>query len=55
MRELKRQGVAVIYISHHLEEIFQVCDRISVLRDADANVVPSPMWPATAISTAWWK
>jgi ribose transport system ATP-binding protein len=33
MRELKRQGVAVIFISHHLEEIFQVCDRISVLRD----------------------
>ncbi|WP_155718070.1 ATP-binding cassette domain-containing protein, partial [Pseudomonas fluorescens] len=32
MRELKRQGVAVIFISHHLEEIFQVCDRISVLR-----------------------
>ena len=33
MRELKNQGVAVIFISHHLEEIFQVCDRISVLRD----------------------
>jgi ribose transport system ATP-binding protein len=33
MRELKSQGVAVIFISHHLEEIFQVCDRISVLRD----------------------
>lgn len=37
MRELKRQGVALIFISHHLEEIFQVCDRISVLRDG-ANV-----------------
>lgn len=33
MRELKRQGVAMIFISHHLEEIFEVCDRISVLRD----------------------
>ncbi|MFF7710867.1 ATP-binding cassette domain-containing protein [Pseudomonas sp. NPDC007930] len=33
MRELKRQGVAMIFISHHLEEIFDVCDRISVLRD----------------------
>jgi ribose transport system ATP-binding protein len=37
MRELKRQGVAMIFISHHLEEIFQVCDRITVLRDG-ANV-----------------
>jgi ribose transport system ATP-binding protein len=33
MQELKRQGVAMIFISHHLEEIFQVCDRITVLRD----------------------
>ncbi len=33
MRELKRQGVAMIFISHHLEEIFEICDRITVLRD----------------------
>jgi ribose transport system ATP-binding protein len=33
MRELKRQGVSMIFISHHLEEIFDVCDRITVLRD----------------------
>ncbi len=33
MRALKAQGVAIIFISHHLEEIFEVCDRITVLRD----------------------
>ncbi|MBF4016604.1 sugar ABC transporter ATP-binding protein [Burkholderia pseudomallei] len=33
MRELKRRGVAMIFISHHLDEIFEVCDRITVLRD----------------------
>ena len=33
MRDLKAQGVAMIFISHHLEEIFEVCDRITVLRD----------------------
>ncbi|NAT15737.1 ribonucleotide-diphosphate reductase subunit alpha [Pseudomonas syringae pv. actinidifoliorum] len=33
MRELKAQGVTIIFISHHLDEIFEVCDRISVLRD----------------------
>ena len=33
MRELKRQDVAMIFISHHLDEIFEVCDRITVLRD----------------------
>jgi ABC-type sugar transport system ATPase subunit len=30
---LKEQGLAVIYISHRLEEIFTICDRITVLRD----------------------
>ena len=33
MRELKQQGVAMIFISHHMDEIFDVCDRITVLRD----------------------
>jgi ABC-type sugar transport system, ATPase component len=30
---LKRQGVGMIYISHRMEEIFQISDRITVLRD----------------------
>jgi ribose transport system ATP-binding protein len=33
MRSLRAQGVAIIFISHHLEEIFAICDRITVLRD----------------------
>ena len=33
IRSLKRQGVGVIYISHRLEEVFQVTDRVTVLRD----------------------
>ncbi len=31
--DLKRLGVAIIYISHKLEEVFQLADRITVLRD----------------------
>ncbi len=31
--ELKRAGVAIVYISHHLEEAFAISDRITVLRD----------------------
>lgn len=31
--DLKGQGVGVIYISHRMEEIFRITDRISVLRD----------------------
>ncbi|RJS94134.1 sugar ABC transporter ATP-binding protein [Salinisphaera sp. Q1T1-3] len=33
MRRLREDGVAMVFISHHLEEIFQICDRITVLRD----------------------
>jgi ABC-type sugar transport system ATPase subunit len=32
---LKEAGVTIIYISHRLEEIFEVCDRITVLRDGE--------------------
>ncbi|WP_354530752.1 sugar ABC transporter ATP-binding protein [Nakamurella sp. UYEF19] len=30
---LREQGVAVVYISHKLEEVFRACDKITVLRD----------------------
>ena len=30
---LKQQGAAVLYVSHRMEEIFQVCDTITVMRD----------------------
>ena len=31
--ELTRRGVAVVYISHRLDEVFQIADRITVMRD----------------------
>jgi ABC-type sugar transport system ATPase subunit len=34
--ELKSQGVGIIYISHRLEEIARIADRITVLRDGEA-------------------
>jgi simple sugar transport system ATP-binding protein len=30
---LRRRGVSVLYVSHYMEEIFQVCDTVTVLRD----------------------
>lgn len=33
LTKLKKDGVAVIYISHHIDEIFQIADRITVLKD----------------------
>jgi ribose transport system ATP-binding protein len=33
IRSLKSQGVGIIYISHRLEEVFEITDRVTVLRD----------------------
>lgn len=33
MRTLKAQGISLIYISHKMDEIFEICDEVSVLRD----------------------
>ncbi|MEZ9766660.1 ribose ABC transporter ATP-binding protein RbsA, partial [Vibrio breoganii] len=33
IRELREQGCGIVYISHRLKEIFQICDDITVLRD----------------------
>ena len=42
IRELKGQGVGMIYISHRLEELPQIADRVTVLRDG-AYVGTEPM------------
>ena len=33
VRRLKEKGVSIIYISHRLEELFELCDRVTVFRD----------------------
>jgi ribose transport system ATP-binding protein len=35
VRTLKSKGISLIYISHRMEEIFQVADRVTVLRDGE--------------------
>jgi simple sugar transport system ATP-binding protein len=35
VKRLRDGGVGVLYISHHLEEIYEICDRVSVLRDGE--------------------
>ncbi|MFO1511760.1 MAG: sugar ABC transporter ATP-binding protein [Verrucomicrobiota bacterium] len=36
VKDLRASGVGVIYISHRLEEIFQLADRVTVLRDGES-------------------
>jgi ribose transport system ATP-binding protein len=33
IRSLRDQGVSIVYVSHKLEEVFEVCDSVNVLRD----------------------
>ena len=33
MLDLKAKGVSIIYVNHRLDEVFEVCDRVTVLRD----------------------
>ncbi len=35
VRSFKAEGIAVVLITHHLHEIFEICDRLIVLRDGD--------------------
>ncbi len=34
MRKIRQEGQTIIFITHHLEEVFEVADRITILRDA---------------------
>ena len=38
LRDLRRRGVSCVYISHKLEEVFAIADRITVLRDGKSIV-----------------
>lgn len=35
LRKLRNEGVAIIYISHKMDEIFQISDKITILRDGE--------------------
>jgi simple sugar transport system ATP-binding protein len=42
IRQLREAGVAIMYISHHLEEVFEICTDVAVLRDGEL-VLAAPM------------
>jgi simple sugar transport system ATP-binding protein len=42
MRGLKEQGVTFLFISHHLQEIHEICDTVTVYRDA-RHIVTAPV------------
>ena len=48
IRRLRERGVGIIYISHRLEEIFKIADRVTVLKDGENKGT----WPIGAVGTA---
>ncbi len=42
LRELQRQGVAFLFISHHLQEVYELCSTVTVYRDA-RHIVTAPV------------
>ncbi|WP_434311644.1 sugar ABC transporter ATP-binding protein [Hominifimenecus sp. rT4P-3] len=45
IRKFRDQGYAIIFISHHMEEIFEITDRVAVLRDGKViDVKPTKEW-----------
>ena len=50
VRRLTAQGIAVIYISHHLSEVMDICDQVTVLRDGNVTLsVPTAETTLAAI------
>ncbi|MEV0198307.1 sugar ABC transporter ATP-binding protein [Nonomuraea sp. NPDC050691] len=42
IRTLQRQGVTFLFISHHLKEIYEICDMVTVFRDAQ-HILTAPV------------
>ncbi len=42
LKQLRERGITVVYVSHRMEEIFQLCDTLTVLRDG-AHVATEPV------------
>ena len=43
LRKLKAQGVAILFVSHKLEEVFEICDTITILRDGQNACASVPI------------
>ena len=37
IRELKAEGVAIIYVTHRMKEIFEICDNVTVMRNGEVS------------------
>ena len=52
-RELKARGIGIVFVSHKLEELFELCDRVTVIRDGEyIDTKPIGEWTNDSLITA---
>jgi len=50
---LRQAGIGIVFISHHLEEIFEICDRVTVMRDGHTvETRPTAQWDEASLIQA---
>ena len=50
IRQLRDEGVAVVFVSHKLDELYAVCDQVTVMQ---GGTVAMARWPRSAGSSSW--
>jgi ribose transport system ATP-binding protein len=52
-RDLKARGIGIVFVSHKLEELFELCDRVTVIRDGEyIDTKPIDQWDNDSLITA---
>ena len=52
-RDLKSRGIGIVFVSHKLEELFELCDRVTVIRDGEyISTKPIDEWDNDSLITA---
>ena len=52
-RDLKSRGIGIVFVSHKLEELFELCDRVTVIRDGEyISTKPIAEWDNDSLITA---
>ena len=60
IRQLKGEGISVVFVSHRLDELYAVCDRVTVMRDgrtieerADVGASAATSWSRRCSAASW--